>query len=175
MLLPTCYLAHSDDVRCNSCSPEAIWGKLTEDDRMALVALRRWPGEQTSVRAETLARMQTQALCEVKQVGEQPGTQEVSEWDLSELGLAVVEYGIALAQGDADREDAFMVILGERDNLGVPQIWEGLSAEAKRWVLDPSQGASIHPAYELSEKGLTDRHMMATSLAGHVAEHGRAQ
>lgn len=78
-----------------------------------------------------------------------------------------------MAENQADRDHAFQVILGERDNLTVPQIWEGLSAEAKSWVLDPSQGARVHPAHELSGKGLADRDMRPTSLAGHVAEHGR--
>jgi len=166
MLLPPCFLAHADDVQCDACSPEVIWGKLSVGERRLLVSLPGiWDARELF---ERLAGMQEKyAICEI--VGDERPNMR---WEQTKLGSAVAEYGKAQREG---RDHTYAVILGERDNLSVPEIWDGLSAEAKRWVLDPSQGARIHPAHELSHKGLADNHMDATSLAGHVAEHGRAQ
>jgi len=170
-LLPPCFLAHDDSVQCDGCSPEVIWGKLAEDERRLLLSLPAiWDARELF---ERLAGMQeAYAICEI--AGDK---RPHMRWEQTKLGSAVAEYGRTQAQAEADRDHAFKVILGERDNLSVPEIWEGLSAEARRWLLegDPDPGIARHPAHELDSKGLIDHHMRATSLAGHVAEHGRAQ
>ena len=145
-LLPTCFLAHSDDVKCNSCSPEAIWGRLTESDQRMLLSLPGiWDARELF---DQLVRMQVEhTLCEV--VGDQRPNMR---WEPTALGRAVAEYG--------------------RAQKAIPQIWEGLDPAQRRWLLS-ERGI---PAFGLLTMGLIRAHTHTiTPLGRAVAEHGRAQ